>query len=442
MIDNLFLSFGAKSETGNAKEYNTDALIDFKILDGHVFAVCDGHDGAEGHGALAAKLVVESIKKYFYNRSYKDMAKALTNAVVYANIALHEQSKKDAKYQGIASTLAILINRGNKIYYAYAGDSRIYLLRQGNLQLLTRDHVVHPEDPAGEEVNIMLGRNKDIKFGVCKNPLDTQEHDVFLLTTDGVTDVISKDAIQDILQDENTAPEHKSLHLAELIKEAQGSDCYTFQIIEFSKPATTVPSRSKGNKKPLVIGIATVLISILVVVAAFVLLPKLKNKSGDVFAGKQKVEQSTNPIPEKEKSEPTKVEKQKPMTEAATKPEGKPEVKSQNKLASEKEAKQTTVGPVYYEHLIQYGENLYRLGLRYHVSQQKLIDLNGSVAKNMIAGQHLRVPVVAIHTVKNGESLSTLSDKYNVKIKLIQAANKMEPNQPLSVGKKVIIPLP
>jgi len=64
MENKLYLSSGSKTQAGSAKEFNTDAMVDFTILDGHVFAVCDGHDGVNGHGALSSKLVTESIKKY------------------------------------------------------------------------------------------------------------------------------------------------------------------------------------------------------------------------------------------------------------------------------------------------------------------------------------------------------------------------------------------
>jgi protein phosphatase len=444
MANDLFLSFGSKSETGKGIEFNTDATIDFKILDGYVFAVCDGHNGEQGHGALASKLVVESIKKYFYNRSYKDMATALTNAVVFANRTLYEQSLKDTKYKNIATTLAILIQRGNNVYYAYAGDSRIYFLRDGNMQLLTRDHVDTPEDPKEQEVRILLGRNKDIKFGVCKTPLVVQEHDLFLLATDGLTDYVSKDELLEILKDPNTSPEHKSLQLAESVIETNGADNYSIQVIEFSKPVSVQIPATKKNLRPLLVGIATVLVSLLVVIAAFVYLPKLENKRKHKAAKLADIEQVQEAKPKKA------VESKKKTVDNENKPiktERKADKPVQNTPALKPAATKTKTGNqslqgVYYEHQIQYGENLYRLGLRYNTTQQKLIDLNGAAAKNMIAGKKLKIPVKALHKVVPGDSFSSLSDKYQVKIKLIATANKMNSNQALSVGKILVIPNP
>jgi serine/threonine protein phosphatase PrpC/LysM repeat protein len=431
MNNTLYLSFGVKTETGIDKEFNTDAFVEFDIAEGHVFAVCDGHNGVEGRGALASKMVAESIRKYFFNRTYSDFDKAITNAVVYANYTLYQQTLKDEKCKDIGSTLAILIVKNNKVWYAYAGDSRIYFLRDGKLQLLTRDHVETPEYPNDADVTILLGHQKDIKFGVCKQPLTIEANDLFLLCTDGVTDVLGKESLLEVLNDTNTAPEHKSLKLAEKVHEAGAKDNYTIQVLEFSEPVveTAVPQEPL-NKKNLM-GIAAIVVSLLLVLAAFLFFPELKNK--------------TDRKPKTEVVKPTEVDNQK--KENNKKPEEKlHEQKNSEKLQQQKvqSGKQATVAntgkPVFYEHEIKYGENLYRIAIRYNVTQKELLAINGSVAEKLIAGKNLKIPVTAIHKVASGESFSTLSNKYNVKISLIVSANKMEPLQALPVGKMIVIP--
>ncbi|MGE4288202.1 MAG: LysM peptidoglycan-binding domain-containing protein [Salinivirgaceae bacterium] len=435
MSNTLYLSFGVKTETGIDMKFNTDAFVEFDIAEGHVFAVCDGHNGVEGHGALASKMVAESIRKYFFNRTYSDFDKAITNAVVYANYTLYQQTLKNEKYQGIGSTLAILIVKNNKVYYAYAGDSRIYHLRDGKLQLLTRDHVETPEYPNDAEVTILLGHHKDIKFGVCKQPLTIETNDLFLLCTDGVTDVLGKESLLEVLSDTNTAPEHKSLKLAEKVHEAGAKDNYTIQVLEFSeKVVETEPTLEPINRKNL-LGIATIVLSLLLVISAFIFFPDLKNKTSK--RANTALVKSAEVGNQKKEGDKTTV----------IKPEEKPiEQKSSEKLQQQKvqASKQTAPAiqgkPVYYEHEIKYGENLYRIAIRYNVTQKELIAINGSVAEKLIAGKKLNIPVTAIHKVASGESFSTLSNKYNVKISLIVAANKMEPLQALPVGKLVVIP--
>ena len=233
MSDKYHLSSGNITHPGLVKEFNSDSILDFTIPDGHVFLVCDGHEGPGGHAALASKLTSESIKKYFYNRSYKDVNHALTNAVTYANYTVYEQSVKEEKYNGIGSTLAIIIYRDNKVYYAYAGDSRIYLYNDQKLQALTRDHVVDPQNVKESEVNVLIGANKDIRFGVSKNPLAVNENDLFLLCTDGLTDALTEDEITEVLSDPNMSPEHKCLILNQRVVDKGGDDNVSIQIIEF-----------------------------------------------------------------------------------------------------------------------------------------------------------------------------------------------------------------
>ncbi|MDA3893710.1 MAG: LysM peptidoglycan-binding domain-containing protein [Salinivirgaceae bacterium] len=433
MNKDLHISIGSITDAGLKKEFNTDTAIEFKILHGNVFIVCDGHDGETGHGALASKLVSESIKKYFYNRSYKDMAKTLTNAITYANIALFEQAQKDGKYNGIASTLAIAIFREGKLYYAYAGDSRIYLYRENKLQALTHDHVEDHENATNAEVKVLLGKTKDIKFGVCKNPLTVAEGDLFLLCTDGLTDQLSEDEIFDIVSDADMAPEHKCIDLIEFTKEKGGSDCTSVQILEFN---TAIEPQKKSKKhilKPLlytilgIIGISALTFGAIKGYEAF------KNRTPKEVVVEKSVINSSHEA--KTTSEtpvavPVKTEKQKaqPAKVKTTKIK-EPKV---NELKQE---------PVYYNHKIAYGENLYRLALRYNITQKRLIDINGNKAKNLVAGSRLKIPVKAIHKVKAGESFSVISDKYNVKIKMICQASKISESESLKEGQTLVIPL-
>jgi LysM repeat protein len=96
--------------------------------------------------------------------------------------------------------------------------------------------------------------------------------------------------------------------------------------------------------------------------------------------------------------------------------------------------------PIYYSHKISYGENLYRLAIRFNLTQKKLTELNGNKAKSLVAGSILKIPVKALHKVESGESLSVISDEYNVKIKTICQATEISKTAVLKVGMMLIIP--
>ncbi len=438
MSTTLNYSFGSITQLGNQQDFNSDAIIEFSILDGHVFVVCDGHDGDEGHGALAAKLTADSFKKYFSNRSYKDLNIALTNAVTYANYAVHEQSQKDTKYKNIGSTLAILIYRNNKVYYAYAGDSRIYMHKDNKLKPLTLDHVENKYSPAESKVNILIGPNKDIKFGVCKTPIELKENDKFLLCTDGLTDIVKNEEISTIISDSDTSPDHKALLLAKKADENGGVDNTSIHIIEFDNNHPVPKKSFTLNKNFILIAIAIFTVTILGFGGFKGYQYFINNKSEKpTKIAEQKLQTNSKPVAEViENKKSITVEKEKIIQEQNTpKTQAKPreeQVKTTAKIASSQ--------AVFYTHKILFGENLYRLAIRYGTTQRKLIEINGDNAKNLIAGSKLKIPVLALHTVKKGESFSIISDKYNIKIDVICRANKISKTQSLAEGKKLIIP--
>lgn len=442
MTDKLSLNFGSKTDAGKVKPFNTDSLLDFPIFGGHVFLVCDGHDGAQGHGALAAKLTAESIKKYFYNKSYKDIQKALTNAITYANYTVFEQANKDTKYEGISSTLAILIYRNRKVYYAYAGDSRIYKFSDGVLQPLTRDHVADITHPKNAEVTIIIGKNKDLKFSVSKNPLVVNAGDQFLVCTDGLTDQLEHHEITAVLADENMASVHKAIQLIAAVNQKEASDNVSVHVVDFDHVADERPKSKVGNFKNILI---YSVLALLIVAAGFTIYAK----RDQLFTTKQKnieiVPQNNDKTTIAHKVAASEVKKTTQKIDNVNQKETGKQSKAQIQLANENtentQAKKDD-SKVYYTHHVQYGENLYRLGLRYHVSQQKLIEINHDIAKNLIAGSYLKIPVKSIYKVQPGDSYSVISDKFNVKISLIKKANKIEGNQPLKKGEELVIPWP
>jgi len=437
MSDKYHKDFGSITHPGLIKEFNSDAILDFSILDGHVFMVCDGHDGTNGHAALAAKLTTDSIKKYFYNRSYKEMGHALPNAVTYANFVVYEQSVKEEKYNGIGSTLAILIYRDNKVHYAYAGDSRIYLFNNQKLQPLTRDHVSDSTDLRNAEVTVLIGKQKDIRFGVSKNPLTVSENDLFLLCTDGLTDALSDDEISEVLSDPNMSPEHKCMLLNQKVIDKGGDDNVSVQIIEFVNSEVVQQAEKKKMKRD----IKRILLFFALLIAVAIL-------SFAGYKGYRLVTSQTIQKPKEQQETKSKgsIEVKQNISSEKANTAVKKTVPEKAQQAAKKEPVEQVIEDnlkqhvMYYEHEVKFGENLYRLGLRYHVTQQKLIEVNGNHAKNLVAGYKLKIPVKDVYKVKKGDTYSSVCQKYQVKQVDILKANKLEANSPLIEGHKLIIP--
>ncbi len=438
-IKKLNFEFGKLSDPGIVKEHNEDEIDNFDTVNGNLFIVCDGKSGEQGGAAIAAKIAVKSIHEYFRNKKYTNLLKALNNAILYANHQIYNQAIKNEKFKGMGTTILVVLYKEEKIYYAYAGDSRLYILRNNKLQKLTKDHsvvqnlidkgeitqeqaVTHPRK---DELYNILGIKKDFKFSTCKNPISANEDDIFLLCTDGLTDVLKNQEIQDVLNEEDLSVQHKTLKLVEAVNKKGGQDNVSVQLVRFfyglkesSKKQKPVKSSSSNKKIYYIIGAA--LLVILVSFGGYYSYNKFFNneKLINLFNKKQKTEVT------KEKIVETKPEKQEtPVV-----------VKEIEKPAPIK--KQDTI----FEYKISTGENFYRIGIRFNVTVHKLEQLNSIKAIHLRANQKILIPVKAIHTVQQGEVLSVIAEKYQTKVSQILQANKMENSDKLTVGMKLYIP--
>ncbi len=470
--------FGSTTHAGIVKEHNSDAVADFDIPDGHGFVVCDGRSGEQGHGALAAKLTAEEIKKYFYNRSYSNLSVALTNAVSYANYTVHQLSLKEEKFKGIGSTLAILLVYKNEVYYAYAGDSRIYFYSSGQIVPITRDHLPDNADRVNAEPLVLVGKEKDIKFGVCKNPILIEGHERFLICTDGLTDWVEPGEILEIIQDDDLSPEFKAVKLIEKANQAGGYDNVSVQIIEFSTMETNNKKTNKSNdsKSSVWSLVAILAIALVVIFIGYNGYKKLLNEGTDVHQNKtteSAVEnlqsQSQYDMDQEEEMEEVKTsdddtyynESQtdddlnaedsvtgvaEDTIESAIKA-NQEQVRRPNvivreeKKASEAELIQDDGESLVYYHLVEKGQNLFRIGLQYNVPLKTLEEINGEKATKLTVGEKLKIPVKALHKVQSGETLFALSKKYNSTVDDICKANKLDKNKGLTLGNTLVIPL-
>ena len=421
------INFGSISNLGKVKEHNTDAVVEFPIADGHVFAVCDGHDGVEFGGALAAKITTEEIKRYFFDRSYSNLSNALTNAVSYANYCVFNQANTNEKYNGIGSTLAILIVQNDEAYYASAGNSRIYIHKDGQIAQITRDHVENGE------VSVLIGKEKNIKFSVCKNPIQLDGNETFMLCSDGLTSQLSDDEIFDVLNNSDMSSEMKTARLIDMANIAGGTDNISVQVIDFSTMTK--------KKEPQVSIWRTVAIvsSLLLFIIVFYEIYKYKVNEG---VAQPQIEETVAPSPVSK----AEIAEQPADNQAKEQPKATNTANSQAENTTAKpeptnnQAKPLNDNKIHI-HIVEKGQNLFRIGLRYNVPYAKIEELNGDVAKNLTVGARLKIPVKAIHKIANGETIESIAAKYGNPATDIIKANQLSDGEQLEVGDELVIPL-
>ena len=132
------LRAGASSDVGRLRERNEDSFV----VKDPLFAVADGLGGHLG-GEVASRLAVDTLTSEAGADGPEDgLADRLRAAVHQANSAVAERAANDTRLTGMGTTLTALVAGRDRIYLAHVGDSRAYLLRDGDLRLLTEDHTL------------------------------------------------------------------------------------------------------------------------------------------------------------------------------------------------------------------------------------------------------------------------------------------------------------
>jgi len=239
----------AATDVGLVREGNEDSYL----TEGPLFAVADGMGGHRG-GEVASQLAVETLEKLF-----KEGAGDLPDQVQEANRVVFERSVLDRKVAGMGTTLTAALVEGDRVRLAHVGDSRAYLLRDGQLRLLTEDHtLVHRMVSEGEiskeEAETHPQRSVltralgvDTVVDVDDDSLQVRPGDRLLLCTDGLTSMVSEDEIEDVLRTVPD-PQEAAQRLVRMANEAGGVDNTTVVILDFSDDAAA--GRPDGQATP------------------------------------------------------------------------------------------------------------------------------------------------------------------------------------------------
>jgi len=218
-------AWGVQSQAGPTKSENEDSFLTPEGLGaadwlpntpellsqyGALFAVADGVSGGPA-GPQASQLAIHTILHRFYTDPHPNRAQALHRAVERANEALFAKAQQP-QCKGMASTVVAAAVRREKVVIAQVGDSRAYLLREGRLSCLTRDHtwaqerydegLLTAEQRLNHPYRHILTRalGKDPQVAVAMHEEQLLPGDALLLCCDGLTDVVPESEIEGALR--------------------------------------------------------------------------------------------------------------------------------------------------------------------------------------------------------------------------------------------------
>ena len=174
-----------------------------------------GYNAGEVASGMATAFIKSELSRWLTEAGAgvksKEVRRAMEICVDNANRAIYNSANSNAQYAGMGTTLVMAIFQDTRVIVGHVGDSRCYLFRGGDLYQITRDHSLLQEQlDAGlitpEEAAVSLNKNLVTRaLGVEDTVLlEAHEHvlepeDVYLLCSDGLTDMVSDEQIAQIL---------------------------------------------------------------------------------------------------------------------------------------------------------------------------------------------------------------------------------------------------
>ena len=239
---NSIIYFGAP-DVGLKRTNNEDA---FAVRpEWGLCVVSDGMGGAAA-GELASRIFAETTLEVFANASEgseQETIERVQRSFVLANERILKHVSENPEHKGMGCTAEVVAFCGASFVLGHMGDSRTYRLRNGQLKQLSNDHslvqeqldqgVITPAEARSHPMRNVILRAVGVKESVALDLLRGKVliGDLFMLCSDGLTDMVDDDSITEVLRSSDTLPK-KTSTLIELAKAAGGRDNITVALAQ------------------------------------------------------------------------------------------------------------------------------------------------------------------------------------------------------------------
>jgi PPM family protein phosphatase len=245
------IELGSLSDVGCQRQNNEDRCSYWEPTSeeefqrkGRLAMVADGMGGYEG-GQEASRIAVETVEQVYESTLHNDPQSWLTTGFRAAHQRIQEQASKDPALHGMGTTCTAISLLGNNLYFAHVGDSRLYLVRNGSISLLTRDHsyvsrlveegILSAEEaeshPQRHILTAALGSGVEVFPDTPPEPMLLEKDDVLVLCTDGLWGVVAESELKSAVASQ---PEQACKDLVTLAKQRGGPDNITVQLLKLS----------------------------------------------------------------------------------------------------------------------------------------------------------------------------------------------------------------
>ncbi|WP_010252400.1 Stp1/IreP family PP2C-type Ser/Thr phosphatase [Acetivibrio cellulolyticus] len=245
------MRFGVESDKGRVREMNEDS---YKVITGKdgipdTFIVADGM-GGHNSGELASRMAVDLSEEYLLkylqpDESEEGIVSFICSMMEEVNKSIYFKAKESDENYGMGTTFVVGILLKGKLFIGHVGDSRVYLIRNSSLERLTTDHSYIEElikngsltreearnHPKKNVITRALGCEENV--AVDTYSVDVNDEDIFILCTDGLTNMLSEDEMLSMIKN-NDDPQYSCSELVRLANEKGGEDNITVIIVKNS----------------------------------------------------------------------------------------------------------------------------------------------------------------------------------------------------------------
>jgi PPM family protein phosphatase len=230
-------AYAAKTDTGRKRRRNEDAFV----LAPPLFAVADGMGGAQA-GEIASKLAAAALEDTDPGRLTGP--EKVASLIQEANRRVHERSSVDPATSGMGTTMTVALVEDGGVVIGHVGDSRAYLVRGQEMEQITEDHSLvnellktgklSPQEaethPQRSVITRAVGTDPDVD--VDSFVVETQDGDVFLICSDGLTDMVDDEHILETVEKHRGNLDRMTKQLVSAANRGGGEDNIT--VVAFS----------------------------------------------------------------------------------------------------------------------------------------------------------------------------------------------------------------
>jgi protein phosphatase len=219
-----------------------------------LFAIADGMGGAQA-GEIASRLATVALKESGADAGGEQR---IVDLIGEANRRVYDRSSTDPNTSGMGTTITVALVEDERVAFGHVGDSRAYLIRDTRMEQLTEDHSLVNEllksgrlsreeaesHPQRSVITRALGTDPDVDVDTFT--IAARDGDLFLLCSDGLTDMLAEDSILCVVEHNRGDIERALRALVRAANKAGGEDNITVVAFEIAAEATLDDTREQA----------------------------------------------------------------------------------------------------------------------------------------------------------------------------------------------------